>query len=75
MKENYHIVIQVPLKFVLSCPIDIRSTLVQVRAWHQTDEPLPEPMFTKMYDAIIRQLKKKKKIRAFMIPSYIVYFL
>ena len=36
-------------------PIDYKSALVQVVAWHQTGEkPLPESMLTQFTDAYIR---------------------
>ena len=38
---------QILLKFADEVPIDNKSSLVQVVAWHQTgDKPLPEPMLT-----------------------------
>ena len=41
------ILIETSLKFVLASPIDNKSALVLVMAWHQTGaKPLPEPMLT-----------------------------
>ena len=49
------IVIHNSLKFVPYGPIDNRSALVQVMAWHRTgDKPLPEPMLTQFTDEYIR---------------------
>ena len=43
--ENPHILIPISLKYVPLCPIDNKSALDQVMAWHQTGaKPLPEPM-------------------------------
>ena len=45
MNEKFCILIPISIKFVLQRPIDNKSTLVQVMAWHQTgDKPLPELM-------------------------------
>ena len=42
---------QIPPNFVPEDPIDNRSALVQVMAWHQTGaKPLPEPMMTQFTD-------------------------
>ena len=41
----------ISLKFVLKGPIDDKSALVQMMAWHQIgDKPLPEPMLTQFTD-------------------------
>ena len=43
------------LKFIPKGPIDYKSALVQVVAWHRTGEkPLPELMLTQLTDAYIR---------------------
>ena len=39
-------------KFILSGPIDNMSSLVQIMAQCLTDKPLPEPVFTQIYDAM-----------------------
>ena len=45
LKENVWILIKISLKFVLNGPIDNKSALVQIMAWHQPgDKPLSEPM-------------------------------
>ena len=45
------ILIKISLKYVSKGPIDIKSTLVQVKAWHQTgNKPLSEPMMTQFND-------------------------
>ena len=52
LNENFCVLIQISLAFVPKDPIDYKSALVQVLAWHQTgDKPLPEPMvqFTGAY--------------------------
>ena len=50
--ENARISIQISLKFVPNGPIDNKSALVQVMAWHRTgDRSLPEPMLTQFIDA------------------------
>ena len=52
LNENGRIPIQISLKFVPKSPIDNKSALVQVMAWHRTgDKPLPEPMMTQFTDA------------------------
>ena len=44
------------MKFIPKGPIDYKSALVQVVAWHRTGEkPLPESMLTQFTDAYIRQ--------------------
>ena len=50
-----HIQIQISLQFLPKCSIDntYKSALLQQMAWCQTDrKSLPEPMRTKIYDAI-----------------------
>ena len=51
--EGVWISITISLKFVPKGPIDYKSALVQVMAWHRTGKkPLPESMLTKFTDAI-----------------------
>ena len=53
--ESIWISITISLKFILRGPIDYKSALVQVMAWHRTGEkPLPESMLTQFTDAYIR---------------------
>ena len=53
--EGVWISITISLKFVPKGPIDYKSALVQVMAWHRTGEKLlPESMLTKFTDAYIR---------------------
>ena len=53
--ENVWISITIPQNFVSKGPIDYKSALVQVVAWHRTGEkPLPESMLTQFTDAYIR---------------------
>ena len=53
--EGVWISITISLKFVPKGPIDYKSALVQVMAWHRTGEkPLPESMLTQFTDAYIR---------------------
>ena len=55
--ESVWISITISLKFVPMGPIDYKSALVQVVAWHQTGEkPLPESMLTQFTDAYIRKI-------------------
>ena len=43
--ENYRILIQISLTFVLRSPFDNKPALVQVMAWRRRgDKPLPEAM-------------------------------
>ena len=45
----------ISLKFIPKGPIDYKSALVQVVAWHRTGEKLlPESMLTQFTDAYIR---------------------
>ena len=47
LNENYIIPIQISLKLIPRIPIDNKSALVPVMAWHRTgDKPLSEPMMT-----------------------------
>ena len=44
---------QISLKFVMKSSINNKTELAQVMAWRRTgDKPLPEPMGTKLHDAI-----------------------
>ena len=53
LKENFCILIKITLKFVPEDPIDNEPALILVMAWHKTGHnPLPEPMLTKIIDAI-----------------------
>ena len=52
MNEIFVYWIQVSLEFLPWHPIDNKSALVQVMAWHRTgDKPLPDPMMTDFTDA------------------------
>ena len=53
--ESVWISITISLQFIPKGPIDYKSALVQVMAWHRTGEkPLPESMLTQFIDAYIR---------------------
>ena len=53
--ESVRISITISLKFIPKGPIDYKSALVQVVAWHRTGEkPVPESMLTQFTDAYIR---------------------
>ena len=55
MNEMFCIQIRISMKFVPKGPIDNKSVLVQVIAWHRTgDKPLSEPMLTQFTDAYVR---------------------
>ena len=55
INESVWISMTISLKFVPKGPIDNKSALVQVVAWHRTGEkPLPESMLTQFTDAYIR---------------------
>ena len=55
LNENDSIPIQISPKYVSKSPIDNKSALVQVMAWCRTgDKPLPEPMMTRIIDALMR---------------------
>ena len=57
--EGVWISITISLKFVPKGPIDYKSALVQVMAWHRTGEkPLPESMLTKFTEAYISFLAR-----------------
>ena len=50
--ESVWISITITLKFVPKGPIDYKSALVQVVAWHRSGEkPLPESVLTQFTDA------------------------
>ena len=52
--ETVCILITISLKFIPKGPIEYKSALVQVMAWHRTGEkPLPESMLTRFTDAYI----------------------
>ena len=53
LAENiFRISIQISLKFVPKGPIENKSALVQVMAWHPTgDKPLPEAIMTQFTGA------------------------
>ena len=51
--ESVWITITISLKFVPKGPIDYKSALVQVMAWHRTGEkPLPESIHRRIYTAL-----------------------
>ena len=53
--ESVWISITISLKFIPKGPIDYKSALVQVVAWHRTgDKTLPESMLTQFTNAYIR---------------------
>ena len=53
--ESVWISITISLKFVPKGPIEYKSALVQVMAWHRTGEkPSPKSMLTKFTDAYIQ---------------------
>ena len=57
LKENMCVVIEISLKFIPEGPIDNKSALVQVMAWHLLGaKALSEPILTHIYD-ISRQQK------------------
>ena len=57
VNENVLISIIIPLNFVHKGPIDNKSSLVQVMAWHQIgDKPLHDPMMSQFNDAYMRHL-------------------
>ena len=59
LNENDRTPIVISLKYVPMCPIDIKSALVQVMAWHLTgDKPLPELMLTQFTDAYMRHKRE-----------------
>ena len=55
LNENFRISIKISLKFVPKGPIDNKSALVQVMAWHWTgDKSLPEAMVVHFIGACMR---------------------
>ena len=53
MKVICCILIAILLKFVPDGPIDNKAALIQVTAWHQTNnKPIPEPMLTTSHNTI-----------------------
>ena len=53
--EKFCISIRISLKCVPKGPIGEKSALVQVMAWHRTDDkPLPDPKLTQFTDAYMR---------------------
>ena len=55
LNENYRIAIRISLKFVPKNLMDNNPALVQIMAWHQTDDkPLPEVMLAQFTDAYMR---------------------
>ena len=53
--ESVWISITISLKFIPKGPIDYKSALVQVVAWHRTGEKsLPESMLTQFTNAYMR---------------------
>ena len=78
--ESVWISITISLKFIPKGPIDYKSALVQVMAWHRTGEkPLPESMLTKFTDAYIYTALGGNKItksgRSFTGVWYILFSL
>ena len=58
LNEDYHILIQISLECVLKDPIDKMSSLVQVMAWHWTDDiPLSEQIITYRKTSSISRIK------------------
>ena len=48
LNERFYILFQISMKFFPEGPIDNKSSLVQVKVWHQiNDKPLLEPMMTR----------------------------
>ena len=55
MNEKLCILICISLIFVAKGPIDNKSSLVQVMAWHQSGgKPFPEPMLIQFPDAYMQ---------------------
>ena len=68
---------QTVVKFVPRCPIDNKSTLIQVMAWRQTGyKPLPEPMLTHFTDKYMlhwgRWVKNLKLVDIFLWCIYLL---
>ena len=48
MKEKFCILIKISLKFLLKCPIDNNTALVQIMAWRRSaDKPSSEPILSR----------------------------
>ena len=63
MNEKLCIFIRISLKFVPWGPINNKSALVQLMAWHQTgDKPLFEPMLTQFTDTMLRHQGEMSKL-------------
>ena len=77
--ESVWISITISLKFIPKGPIDYKSELVQVMAWHRTGEkPLPESMLTQFHRRIYTALggnKITKSERSFTGVWYILFSL
>ena len=59
LNKKFCISIRFSLKFVPKGPIDNKSALVQVMAWHRTgDKPLSEPMRTQFIDVYMRHQRE-----------------
>ena len=57
MNEKFCSLIPISLNFVHKGPIDKKSVLCQVMAWHQTSsKPLSEPMLTEFNDVYMRDM-------------------
>ena len=55
MNKKFCILILISPIFFTKDPVDNKSALVQVMAWHQTgDKPLPEPMLTQFTNTYMR---------------------
>ena len=59
LTENFHILIKFSLSFVFKGPLNNKSTLVQVMAWHWTGKPIPESIITHIYYHLPLSLKTK----------------
>ena len=54
INDKFCFAITISLKFVPDGPIDNKSALLQVMAWHWTgDKPLPEPVLTQFTDTFM----------------------
>ena len=61
----------ISLKFIPKGPIDYKSALVQVVAWHRTGEkPLPESMLTQFTDAYIYKNNQDRKIFSLWFSTF-----
>ena len=69
--ESFWISITISLKFVPKGPVDYKSALVQVMAWHRTGEKsLPESMLTKFdhHEQGLVEWTERKLARSFSSP-------